>query len=73
MLEDVEVDLGLESVEALGDALLDASFCVRQISLDPVGLPDDADDPSVSLHLLLGDRMEVEQRSARDEELMDVA
>jgi hypothetical protein len=73
VLEDVEVDLGLETVETLADHLLDGGLGVRKVTVDELWLADHADDPFVRLDLLLRHGMEVDHRPARDEELVDVA
>jgi hypothetical protein len=73
VLQDVEVDLGLENVETLADHLLDGSLGVRKVTVDELWLADHADDPFVRLDLLLRHGMEVDHRPTRDEKLVDVA
>src|SRR5918995_5132128 len=53
VLEDVEVDLGLENVETLADHLLDGGLGVGKVTVDELWLADHADDPFVRLDLLL--------------------
>jgi hypothetical protein len=73
VLEQVELDLGFERVETRADRVCEACLRVRQVAGEPRGIPDQADRAAACLDSLLRERVEIDQRPALDEELMDVA
>ncbi len=73
VLKQVELDPGFECVETRADRVCETCLRVRQVAGKPHGILDQAERVTVGLDSLLCERVKIDHRSARDEELMDVA
>ena len=73
VLKQVELDLGFERVETRADRVCETCLRVRQIEREPRVILDQAERETARLDALLRERVEIDHRPARDEELMDVA
>ena len=73
VLKQVELELGFECVETRADRVCETCLRVRQIEREPRVILDQAERETARLDALLRERVEIDHRPARDEELMDVA
>jgi hypothetical protein len=72
VLHHVVLGLRLEREQPLVDCRPQCGLAVRQVDREPVRLVDDADRLPVGFDALLGDGMDVDERSAGDDEPVDV-